>query len=287
VRVVGTGAQASLTMRKLPVPPTPVGTGINAIALSPDGAMLAVATNHQTTTDFSSDVEVLRVYSVATGAVLHTWTSGPGRPKFGGVGYFGGDDNTSLAWVGNQALAYYRAERIGTSPDAGVMVLDISHPDGDLVDGSRLAASVPFDMSGIQLQFGCGSGYRSDIVITGDGTTFVCGGEGASTATLPTLRCYKGPASNTVGFAGYSLATGKLTRFLAAYKTACGGYALENPYPLWVNATGSTLIGYIYLGGGRQMFGVFSLGSFKPLPIPVPGNWYQYMAGSMIGQIVF
>ena len=44
VRVTGTGSRASLTMTKLPVPATPVGTEILAIALSPDGTKLAVGT---------------------------------------------------------------------------------------------------------------------------------------------------------------------------------------------------------------------------------------------------
>jgi hypothetical protein len=44
VRVTGTGSHARLTMTRLPVPATPVGTEILAIALSPDGTKLAVGT---------------------------------------------------------------------------------------------------------------------------------------------------------------------------------------------------------------------------------------------------
>ena len=52
---------------------------------------------------------------------------------------------------------------------------------------------------------------------------------------------------------------------------------------MWVNATGSVVIGYMIFGdkaSGR--FGVFSHGSFRPLPYPVPGNSYQWEAGSLL-----
>jgi hypothetical protein len=32
---------------------------------------------------------------------------------------------------------------------------------------------------------------------------------------------------------------------------------------------------------------VFSHGSFRPLPYPVPGNWYQYAAGSLLDQVAW
>lgn len=34
-------------------------------------------------------------------------------------------------------------------------------------------------------------------------------------------------------------------------------------------------------------FGVFSNGSFRPLPIPVPGNWYQWDDGSLLYQVAW
>ena len=83
VRVAGTGARASLTMTRLPIPPTPVGTVVAAIALSPDGTMLAVATMPYTD-DVRHAKQVLRVYSVATGAVLHSWSTAFGQVPLGG-----------------------------------------------------------------------------------------------------------------------------------------------------------------------------------------------------------
>ena len=75
-------------MTKLPIPTTPVGTGISAIALSPDGTMLAVAS--EAVTDNPHERQLLRVYSVATGTVLHTWSSPADRyPPIEGGGFYG------------------------------------------------------------------------------------------------------------------------------------------------------------------------------------------------------
>ncbi len=283
VRVAGTGSRVSLTMTRLAIPATPVGTGLDAMALSPDGTMLAVSTTPPASK--SVGPEVLRVYSVATGAVLHSWSA----PAFGGPGYESPDDNTALAWVGNRALAYFTVLRPGSPTMAyDVMVLDLSSPNGNALADSRPAVTVPVDNWTNRSPFGCGPLFRGDTVITGDGKTFVCGGEGTSAATLPRLLCAKGPAWNTAAFAGFSLTTGKLTGFLSGYRTNCYGYALADPYPLWVNDTGSMVIGWMYLGnklGGR--FGVFSDGSFRPLPVPVPGNWYQYFSGSLLFMVAW
>ncbi len=289
VRVGGTGTRVSLTMTRLPIPATKSGTDVAGIALSPDGTMLAVAT--QPYTDLLPIPQVLRVYSVATGRVLHTWRSAPGSrygPIDGAEGE-GADDNAALTWVGNRALAYFGGVQTGPrSVSAGVMVLDLSRPDGGITASSRLAVPVTFDNDEKLAPFGCGPVYRGDIAITGNGKSFVCGGEGTSDAKLPTLVCGTAPVRNTAAFASFSLTTGKLTRFLAGYRTNCFGYAVQDPYPVWVNATGSTLIGYIYFGGGRQRFGVFtSPGSFRPLPLPVPGNWDQYMNGSLLYQVAW
>ena len=87
-------------------------------------------------------------------------------------------------------------------------------------------------------------------------------------------------------FAGFSLATGKET-FLSGYRTTCQGLAVA-AYAVWVNATGSEVIGWMNVATsipGR--FGVFSNGSFRPLPIPVPGTWYQWDDGSLLDQVAW
>src|SRR5262249_45279230 len=61
----GTAGPARLT--RLPLPPTPQATGF---ALSPDGRELAVALRYS-----PGGPQLLRLYSVATGAVLRTWST--------------------------------------------------------------------------------------------------------------------------------------------------------------------------------------------------------------------
>ena len=288
VRVVGAGSRASLTMSKLPIPPTPVGAIVSAIALSPDGTKLAVAS--EPLSENPRAQQQLRVYSVATGAVLHTWSSSAGQfePIEGGGGE-GGDPNTTIAWVGDRALAFNQ----GTRAKSGgvtleVEVLDLSRPDGDLLGSSRTAAILPAPNrdGGKAAPFGC-NWFWGDVMITGDGTSYVCGGNGTSAAALPKLYCLKQPTWNVLGFAGISLATGKPTGILSGYRTGCFGYTVSD-YPVWVNATGSMVIGYMIFGdktSGR--FGVFSHGSFRPLPYPVPGNSYQYEGGSLLDQVAW
>jgi len=297
VRVTGAGARVRLTMTRMPVPATPAGTCIEGIALSPDGTKLAVAT---ATSKLATEpcgaipvpkaTEVLRVYSVATGKALRSWSSSPYAviQTRGG----GGDAEGMLAWVGNHALAFQPLTNQGSVAyeyTSGVMVLELSHPDGSILASSRLAIPLaPVSAPGpgpapAHPPYGCVlSG--GPIVVSGDGKSFVCAGSGASTAKLPDastaklprLWCARDtPAWNTVAFAGYSFTTGKPTGYLDGYRTGC-----PNVYgvPLWANNTGSATIGYIGRGIATPQFGVFSHGTFRPLPIPMlkPGNtWWQ------------
>jgi hypothetical protein len=291
VRVTGTGARASLTMTRLPVPATPAGTEILAIALSPDGTKLAVGTAPWTT-DTTHSKQALTVYSLATGAVLRTWTTRPGPANraimSGGGG--GADPNTGVAWAGNHALAFagaWQTARVARA-ELAVRVLDVSHPDGDLLGSSRLATQVPTEFGGSDRKtpFGCDPSWRVNVLVTGDGTSFVCGGYGTSSAALPESLCGPGNAWNTVGFAGFSLATGQ-RKFLSGYRTTCQGLSLV-AYAVWVNATGSQVIGWMHFADSIPgKFGVFSNGSFRPLPIPVPGNWYQWDDGSLLYQVAW
>lgn len=288
VRVTGTGTGVALTMAKLPIPPTPVGTVIAGIELSPDGTKLAVTVPFTTNNHMS---QLLRVYSVATGEVLHTWSTAPRQNPIMGQSLFGADPNTSLAWVGEHAIAFVGSGSSGSSRASGsgyaIRELDLSRPDGDLLASSRPTAAVPVADTDNPAPYGCGPIFRVDVLVTGDGKSFVCGGTGSSAAMLPKLYCLQHPTWNVVGFAGFSLTGKGSAGILSGYRTGCFGYNVT-AYPVWVNATGSTVIGYMIFGGKNSgMFGVFSKGSFRPLPYPVPGNSYQYQAGSLLYQVAW
>jgi hypothetical protein len=289
LRVTGASTRVRLAMTRLPVPTTPAGTCIEGIALSPDGTKLAVATEPCRTNPVRKVTEVLRVYSVATGKVLRSWSSGQ-SPVIRNGGGGDGDAKATLAWVGNHALAYQGSVQTGPHEyTSGLMELELSHPDGYILASSRLAiplahVSIPGPPTApARPPFGCGL-IGAPIVISGDGKSFVCGGSGASTAKLPDASTAKLPrlwcpadksAWNTVAFAGYSLTTGKPTGYLSGYRTGC---PIVYGVPLWANNTGSLVIGYIGRGIVTPQFGVFSHGTFRPLPIPMlmPGNtWWQ------------
>lgn len=287
VRVTGSGARVSLTMTRLPIPVTPVGTGILGIALSPDGTKLAVGTTPFTA--YTNIRQMLRVYSVATGAVLRSWSSAIGQDVIEAGGGYGGDPNSSLAWKGDQTLAFMTGVRAATGPGFAmqVMTLDISHPDGDLLSSGQPAVTMPVSLPdpAAPAPFGCGSNFRFNILVTGDGKSVVCGGTGTTDARLPESLCGQGTAWNTLAFGVYSL-TGGTARYIG-YRTTCNSLAVV-AYPLWASATGSTIIGWMHFSNAVPgKFGVFSDGSFRPLPIPVPGNWYQWDGGTLLYQVAW
>jgi hypothetical protein len=284
VRVTGAGTHLSLTMTRLPIPVTPDGGYVEGIALSPDGTKLAVATRPSYADP--KPRELLRVYSVATGRVLRSWSAAPGQRVIERLlPTVGPDANSSLSWVGNDALAYVDAGGSAVVASGDVMVLDLSSPDGSLLASSRLI-SLTYDRGGGQSAarppFRCGLYF---IAVAGDGKSFVCGGSGVSTANLPdasagqlrVLWCPADkPAWNTAAFAAFSLATGEQAGFVAGYRTGCPNVA---SVPLWTSDTGSVVIGYLARAVGPPAFGAFSRGRFRPLPLPLQGGTWQEYGG--------
>jgi hypothetical protein len=170
----GTDHPARLT--RLPIPATPSGLQVIGMALSPDASKFAVALEPNETK--TTGPETLRVYSVATGALVRTWT---GPPSSSGYGFdIGTSDNTTLFWL---ADGHTLAFDYGLGVRAGVRVLDTNRRGHNLLADSRAAWSGPtFD--------------TSRPVTTSDGKSVVCFAEGSG------------------AFAQYSTATGQLTRTL-------------------------------------------------------------------------
>lgn len=74
---------------------------------------------------------------------------------------------------------------------------------------------------------------------------------------------------------------------LSGYRTGRAAVNVTG-YAVWANATGSAVIGWMMFGdASSERFGVFSKGSFRPLPYPVPGNSYQYGFGSLLNQVAW
>ncbi len=114
LRITASGHSARLTL--LAIPPLPVGEGTDAIALTPDGARMAVAIQ----ADGHGQVEVI---TLATGAA-RTWTTTRGGPPW------------ALSWdAAGRRLAFFWT---GARAAAGLWLLDTSAPGTDLLSGRRL-----------------------------------------------------------------------------------------------------------------------------------------------------
>ena len=122
----GTDHPAQLT--RLHIPATPSGLDVVGMALSPDGSKFAVAVQPNMTYD--SGPETLRVYSVATGALLGTWT-GP-TSDLGYAMPVTTDDNIYLSWLADgHTVVFDYHDR-----SASVRMLDTSRPGHDLIADS-------------------------------------------------------------------------------------------------------------------------------------------------------
>jgi hypothetical protein len=261
---VRSGSSDPARLTRLPVPATPTGTAVNGIALSPDGTELAVILQPNALGSPAGPV-LLRVYSVATGAVLRTWSAASGTqvgtPKYGGP-----DANTSLFWLdGMGRLAF-------VVNGWAVRVLDTTAHGGDLIADSRPVFSQPPVPLPSNSSLRCQSaGYH--LFVSPDGKTVTCGA--AAVLPGPTRNCGR-PSRIRLGLLQYPAADSGHARTLYTSASACAGvgYVIE---PLWTNDSGGTLIGYLDTGRSESssrngQFGVVSGGRFKPLSAP-PTNY--------------
>jgi hypothetical protein len=260
-----------------PVPATAEQTVVHGIALSPDSAWLAVALRPDEKNDPSGPAE-LRVYSVATGRVLRSWTAPADStviPDMSGSI----DSDTSLTWLDDgHTLALESTSPTDSGNATTIRTLDLSRPGTNLIASSGVVwSSVSpgnYSVSGPAPR--CLS--TGLMVLSGDGKTVVCGRivPALTLRNVPNQRCVPGVLPGTVELAEYSVATGRLLRTLATYPSSCATGDL-GVYPLWASAAGNAVIGYLNTLArtvtGQQIpgvvrFGVFGAGAFRPLPYP-------------------
>ena len=262
----GTAHPTRLT--KLRIPATPNGAQVDGMALSPNGSELAVMYQPDAMGPAPGPV-TLRIYSVATGKVVHTWVGPTPNPNGLGDYLFGQylylDDNATLSWTSDgRSLAFVYGP--GLIADTTVRTLKLTNAGHGLLSGSKLV---------LDLRSGgvpdCGS-----LLLTADGGTVVCG------AALPTGSgsaggCSAATGLSRPGMAEYSTATGRLTRVLYQYTGACVAGRAD---ALWASPSGDTVIGYLGITQqlkrpspvGKYQVGIFTGGRFTPLPIKLAGG---------------
>jgi hypothetical protein len=244
------GATPVATVTRLNFP-VPSAADTSGIALSPDGTKLAMFYQVARTGDGFpySGPFTLAIYSVATGAVLRSWTGT--NPSHGSLAYGSNDlpdSNDLLTWTSDgQRLAFdYRGSNSG---DASLYLreVDLTGPGGDLFADSTVVAEIAVSKINGRSKIWCDS-----LGVTGDGKTAVCGAElpkappiGATLDALTQPAPWTGCAAPTdtayPGLAEISLTGDRLARVLYEFKPPCMGAGTATV--LWSSPSGSTVLG--------------------------------------------
>jgi hypothetical protein len=256
------GAAHPTQLTKLPI--KPVVAHVADLALSPDGRELAVM--WRTATTQTNAVTYLAVYSMSSGAVLHTWiTKGDNINALGGgangeaLAWVGGDRSVDFGWVVFSGGAH-------PSFTSTVRRIDVTAPGGDLLADSRVAVRLPRTATLTKTTF---SQPCDREVTAGDGTV-VCGTTSFSDVSFQEVCSTVPPA-----FVTYSGTTGKRLKVLYTYHGQC----LEaQATPVWTDPAGSHVIAFLLLSekgvktSATDMFGLVTDGHFTALPKLVVGT---------------
>lgn len=220
---------------------------VQGVALSPDARELALMVQ-------SAHGVTLRIYSVATGEPLHSWST----PDELGSDIPGAGENTlSLAWAPDgRDLTFTDTPQTasGGRQTEDVRELAVASDGRDLLADSRVILRLPWPEP-----FLC-----TGPLVTPDGGSVVCGtsSQYESTATGACARA-------KLEFVSYSLATGRLARVLATHIAPCSEQAA---IALWAGPSGRTAIGLLWIArpGTSSSFtdtlGLIANGRFIPLP---------------------
>lgn len=278
------GSARPASLSRLTIPPSPAGTAVLGMALSPHGTRLAAAFETPGWGISPTGSTTLRVYSVRTGAVLRSWTAPYGKDRYlfpPAAGF--ADDNLSLAWTGDgTALAFGQLTLApglvndGALPPppalTGEEILELPYatPSGANLLSARVAFTFPGAAQGTSADLRCGEAATTDLVFTADGQ-LLC--EGTATVRHPGSlsggNCASGAPWYRFGLLEYS--TSGAARTLRQYAPNCAGQA--GVLPMWTSPSGSTQLGVVSLqksaAESSLAFGIFRDGKFSALPTPV------------------
>ena len=243
------GATPVQTMTTLDFP-LPSGADVNGIALSPDGTKLAVLYQMPGNTAGGFPYNgpfTLGIYSVATGAVLRSWTGTD--PGHGSYAYGGGnglpDPSANLTWTSDgQHLAFSYRNSNGPNADLYLRELNLARSGGDLFADSTVIVTIAVSPTTSRSKIWCDS-----LGITGDGRSAICGADlpktpPASTTLDALTDPWRGCAAPTdlawPGLAEISLTGGRLAQAIYAARPACAGASIS--YILWSSPSGGTAL---------------------------------------------
>lgn len=248
---ISPGATPATTLTRLSFP-VPSAADIDGIALSPDGTKLAMLYQLATSDSFPySGPFGLAIYSIATGAVLRSWSGA--NPSHGSLDYGSDvlpDSNSLLTWTSDgQRLAF--AYRNSKSPTSSLYLREVllAGAGNDLFKDSTVIAEIAASAATGKSKIWCGS-----LGIAGDGRTAVCSAQlpksppvGATLDALTRPAPWTGCAAPTdtayPGFAEISLTGDRLARVLYQVKPVCMGAGSASV--LWSSPSGDTVLGAV------------------------------------------
>ena len=197
------GSSRPATLTRLSIPVQPNDAVIDGFALSPDGRTLAIMEWCTVKPScYPSSPGTLRLYSVATGKALRTWTWGtlPNPVPGDGLASSYNHNRAGLTWLADGRTLAFTYYAHGQAP--AVRKLDTSRPGGDLVAASRPVFTLPAS----------GSDACGEALLSPDGRTVVCAGRSSASAICKTA---------TLEIDAYSAATGQRARVLYRYTAPC------------------------------------------------------------------
>lgn len=257
----GTAHPATLT--RLPVRPLP---HVEAMAVSGSGRDLAVV---QTGAD-TTQPDVLSIYSLATGQVLHSWTTRYGSrvlPDFGQNADGPVADWPTLTWVdGDRRIAYLgdpSPSAAGNSFTWTMRELDVTATGSSLQADSQVVWTEQTPNSGRD-KYGCD--LNNPLAVSPTGRSFVCASGTAAANGERLMKWLVYPTgANSSGRLVYQLHSN-----MGSGSSGYGSGMSDNDLVLWANPSGSTVIALWWRFVGNQPgdvhFGVISDGRFSPLP---------------------
>ncbi|HEY6787383.1 MAG TPA: hypothetical protein VI365_08730 [Trebonia sp.] len=260
-----------------------------AMAVSPDGTEVAVLLN-TASPDYSGPRPV-RLYALATGAVLRSWTND------------GAADDLQWTGDGRALVIQYLHVTADVTASTGAVdnlvenstfeVHDIATPGTGLADGSTRLISVTGARAVIS-----GSPAQcitaSDWAVSADGTTFICAAATGyvarpaaeapvpftsdGTAVTPSPTSCAAPAPARLAFLRFAAGSTQPGSAPAGTDYSTTDRCPHGPDGLslwWASPDGTAVIGQLSYPGHNEV-GVFSGGKYTPLPAlgasPVPGT---------------
>jgi hypothetical protein len=265
------GAQEPARLTRLRIPNTPSSSLVGAIALSPSGSELAVTYRLRRATPPTAE---LRIYSVATGKLLNSWSITTGNAVLSAFDFEPYTaSNNLLSWVDGGRAVSFPSVTYALTPaptrfpvDVAVRAVNVSARGGELIRDSRVVWSAQFS----ETNASCADGYNMPL-LAADGKTVVCAeGDNLSAGVDPSGKREAFP----LAWLAYQTSQPTAARTLyatTAYTTGTYPGCLTSVQ--WADPAGTTLIVAWSAKSTRSSsvrFGVISHGRFTPLPTP-PG----------------